>query len=161
MSYLNGKPLKAYLLGCFTFWMKSLNLHKQTVEKETFLSCLILDDLSQTSSSRRANTGLSSPGMDASAVTGRACPCTFLNTFWKRRQRWLLSPTRACPIAVAVVQTLKLQNKRKGKEQRGLRNVNIFTKCVATSQQRLRWRDGARVRCTRPNWIKSQQSMER
>lgn len=55
MLYLNREPLKAYLLSCFTFWIKSLILHNQRVEKEKFLSCLISDDLSQTSSSGRVN----------------------------------------------------------------------------------------------------------
>lgn len=49
MSYLNRKSWKSHLLGCFTFWIKSLSFHNQRVEKGTLLSCLMSDDLSRTS----------------------------------------------------------------------------------------------------------------
>lgn len=104
---------------------------------------------------------LSSPGTDPPAVTCGACWCRFLNTFWTRRQSWLLSLTHTRPIPVAVVQTLKLQNKRKRKVQRGLRNVDIFTRWITTSQQPGWWKDGARMRRTRPNRIKQYMERER
>lgn len=69
---------------------------------------------------------LSSPGTDPPGVTLRACWCRFLDTSWIRRQRRLLSLTHTRPIPVTVVQTLKLQNKRKEKVQRGLKKCRYL-----------------------------------
>lgn len=81
-----------------------------------------------------------SPGPDPPAVTCRTCSCTSVNTCCSRRQSRSLTHSRP----VAVVQTLKWQNKRKGKVPKGLRN-HILTGWVATSQKPRWWRDGARM----------------
>lgn len=85
--------------------------------------------------SERAFSLLSSPGTDPPAATCWACRSRFPTTFWIRRLSPLLSLTHTHPIPVTVAQTLTFQNKRKGKVQRGLRNVKIFTRWLTSGTQ--------------------------